>query len=140
MTQMLDFESLKALKYKCRFAGEEYQTCQASHIQAVGFGCNQVVKNINCQCLVAVYLWYHRIVLYKPMMHQKESNQSNSKVENASGHRRGQPDGLNGLDKGLMTQTRSDIDDEGTNLTPCNVSLQLDVQDHKHKKQHKPGT
>ena len=66
--------------------------------------------------------------------HQRGSNQSNSKVENASGHRRGQPDGLNGLDKGLMTQTRSDIDDEGTNLTPCDVSLYSDVQDYKHKK------
>lgn len=61
MIQMVDFKSLKALKYKCRFAGEEYQTCQAEHIQAVGLGCKQVVNeqienlhNVPSSCLPLV--------------------------------------------------------------------------------------
>lgn len=37
-----------------------------------------------------------------------------------------------------MTQTRSDVDDEGTNLNPCVVIGCAGIQ--AQQKQHKPGT
>lgn len=82
--------------------------------------CEWKIKH--CQCWVAAYHWYHTIV---NINHFTKGNQTNP---TQSGHKGGQPDGLNGLDKGLMTQTRSDVDDEGTNLNPCDVSLSLDMQ------------